>query len=96
MIRPHHICYIHEDTKFISCATTTADRKLYYLDNRQKKIEYQREYRRTHKQTNSVRQRDWYCRNKERLRIKYGYKTRYKPKTKSFSIVKTPIVLSFD
>jgi hypothetical protein len=91
-----NICYIHCDTKFISCATTTADRKLYYLDNRQKKIEYQREYRKTHKQTTRRRQRDWYNRNKERLRIKYGYKTRYKPKSIPFSIVKTPIQLSFD
>jgi hypothetical protein len=91
-------CYKIEDNTYIGSATTTADRKLYYIKNRQKKIEYSRQYRRTHKQTNKTKQRDWYYRNKERLRIKYGYKTRYKTKTnyKPFSIVKTPIQLCFD
>ena len=93
-----NICYIQNDTKFIGSATTTADRKQYYIQNRQKKIEYSRQYRRTHKQTNKAKQRDWYYRNKERLRIKYGYLTRYKTKTNyiPFSIVKIPIQLSFN
>lgn len=93
-------CYKEDDNKFIGSARTTADRKLYYIENRQKKIEYSRQYRITHKQQNKRKQRDWYYRNKERLRNKYGYKTRYNTKEVMFNpnavIDKKPIQLSFD
>jgi len=93
-------CYQTEDNKYIGGAKTTADRRLYYLEHREKYIQYQRKYRDKYNKTIKQRQRIWYIKNKERLRIKYGYKKRYKTKdiklSMSTTIIKKPILLSFD
>ena len=93
-------CYHTEDNTFIGSAKTLADRRLYYLEHRDKFIEYQRRYRIKHNKSVKQRQRRWYIKNKEKLRIKYGYKKRYKTKdiklSMSTTIIKKPIILSFD
>lgn len=93
-------CYQTEDTYFIGGSKTTADRRLYYLEHRERYIEYQRKYRIKYDKIIKQRQKKWYIKNKERLRIKYGYKTRYKTKDIKLSmattIIKKPIILSFD
>lgn len=93
-------CYQMEDNHFIGGSKTNADRRLYYLEHRERFIEYQRRYRTKYNKTIKERQRRWYIKNKEKLRIKYGYKTRYKTKdiklSMSTTIIKKPIILSFD
>ena len=93
-------CYQTEDNHFIGGSTTNADRRLYYLEHKEKFVEYQRRYRTKHNKTIKQRQKRWYQQNKEKLRIKYGYKTRYKPKklylSNQISIIKKPIIVSFN
>ena len=74
-------CYKNKDIGYL-----TFDRKNYakdyYLSNRSKYLNYNKLHKDRLKKLKAI----WFQKNKERLRIKWGYKTRYKTKNKAISI----------
>lgn len=98
-INPYY-CYHTDDNYFIGSKKTTADRRLYYIENRDKYLEYVSKYRKKNLTIVKERQRRWYQKNKEKVRIKKGYKKRYKTKDNNLInkplIEKKQIILYFD
>ena len=74
-------CYKHTETNY-----PTYDKKSYakdyYLANKSKYLNYNRLHKDRLKKLKAI----WFQKNKERLRIKWGYKTRYETKNKAISI----------
>ena len=75
-------CYKYKEPKL----NVTFDRQSYtneyYSLHKQQYLNYNKLHKERLKKLKAI----WFQKNKERLRIKWGYKTRYKTKNKSISI----------
>jgi len=75
-------CYKYKESKLNLTFDRQSYSREYYLLH---KNQYQN-YNKLHKDKLKLQKAIWFQKNKERLRIKWGYKKRYKTKNKSISI----------
>lgn len=90
-------CYKRYETRYPSL--TAGYRKEYYREHREKLLNQQKKYNNDNKQRIKYIKSLWFQKNKERLRLKNGYKRRNKTKVKTeclTDIRDEEIILSFD
>ena len=75
-------CYKFKETKLNLTFDRQSYSREYYSLHKQQCINYNKLHKDKIKKMKAI----WFQKNKERLRIKWGYKTRYKTKNKSISI----------
>ena len=92
-----HDCYKNKELGLATFDRQSYSREYYSL-HKQQCLNYNKLHKDKIKKMKAI----WFQKNKERLRIKWGYKTRYKTKNKSISIYPPtsvsikPIVIDFN
>ena len=76
-----HNCYKY-GYKYYYSLDKRAYRREYYLRNKKRILRKQKEWNDAHKERQKRLKAIWFQKNKERLRIKWGYITRYETKNK--------------
>ena len=93
-----HDCYKYKEPKLNLTFDRQSYTKEYYSLHKQQYLNYNKLHKERLKKLKAI----WFQKNKERLRKKWGYKTRYKTKNKSISIYPPtsisikPIVIDFN
>ena len=91
-------CYKYKEQKLNLTFDRQSYSREYYLLHRKQYLNYNKLHKDRLKKLKAI----WFQKNKERLRKKWGYKTRYKTKNKSISIYPPttyevkPIVIDFN